>query len=281
MVRPRNNQEKVNSKAGSFFMATLIMWAVSVIFEIIFDKRRELLTILAGFVFFQLANWIVRSFLSRDPLVVNTCVSLLHSSITSFSVVLILMSRWKGSGVNEMFEHSELVRGTWPGANAVLCFSSGYFAYDQLDMLVYRLYSGWIPSILVHHLLLLVCFTLALYRNITINYLILTLICELHSVFLHVRKIRRMAGVRDARKTIVKVEWGLNCVTFVLARTLSHVLITIKLLKDASKFGDGVELPMALFGMAGMNLLNLFLGMDLYGACRREFASAKNLQKSH
>lgn len=146
-------------------------------------------------------------------------------------------------------------------------------------MLRYRLYGGWIPSILLHHLILLVCFTLALYRNVTINYLILTLICELHSIFLHVRKVRRMEGVRDAKSRIVKAEWVLNWVTFIIARFASHILITVKLIKDAPKFGKGVELPLALFGMAGMNLLNIFLGIDLFNAYRREIHTQKNSHK--
>lgn len=87
-------------------------------------------------------------------------------------------------GVNNMLDHSQLFGNTWPGAYSALCFSCGYFAYDQLDMLKYRLYSGWIPSILAHHLVLLICFTLALYRNVTINYLILTLVCEVHGIFI-------------------------------------------------------------------------------------------------
>jgi hypothetical protein len=79
-----------------------------------------------------------------------------------------------------LFKHDEIFGGSWVGAYSALCFSSGYFAYDQLDMLRYQLYSGWIPGILMHHLILLICFTLALYRNVTINYLILTLVCEVH-----------------------------------------------------------------------------------------------------
>lgn len=98
-------------------------------------------------------------------------------------VVLILVNQSMKIGVDKMFEHSQLVEVTWPWAYQALCFSCGYFAYDQLDMLLYRLYSGWIPSILVHHLVLLVCFTLALYRKVTINYLILTLICEVNCEF--------------------------------------------------------------------------------------------------
>ncbi|KAL3504188.1 hypothetical protein ACH5RR_034029 [Cinchona calisaya] len=267
------------SKAGVFFMATLVMWAVSVLFEIAFNKRFELLPIIAGFFFYQFANWVIRNFLSRDPLFVNTSVSLLHSSITSATVAGVLINRWMTSGAKDMFEHSQLVEVTWPGAYAALCISCGYFAYDQWDMLLYRLYSGLVPSILVHHLLLLICFTLALYRNVTINYLILTLICELHSVFLHVRKIRRMAGVHDARNKVVKIEWVLNLITFIGARVMAHALITVKLIIDASKFGKGVELPLALFGMAGMNLLNAFLGIDLLKAYRRERKNSKQSSK--
>nr|XP_043616581.1 TLC domain-containing protein 2 [Erigeron canadensis] len=269
--RPHNNKKKKNTNgAFLFFTATLIMWAVSISFEILFNKRTELLPLVFGFIFYQSANWVCRHFISRDPILVNTCVSLLHSTLTSASVVFILVKQLSSNDFDKVFEHSQLVKATWPWAYAALCISSGYFAYDQLDMLLYGLYSGLIPSILLHHFILLGCFTLALYRNVTINYLILTLICELHSIFLHVRKVRRMAGWRDSSSKFVKIEWFLNIGTFLFARFLSHVLITVKLLKDASKFEKGIELPLALFGMVGMNLLNIFLGMDLYKAFKRE-----------
>lgn len=101
-----------------------------------------------------------------------------HFMSTFSAVVFIMVNQLSMSGFKRMFEHTQLVEGTWPWAYQALCFSCGYFAYDQWDMLRYRLYSGFIPAILMHHLILLICFTLALYRHITINYLILTLICE-------------------------------------------------------------------------------------------------------
>lgn len=104
---------------------------------------------------------------------------------------------------------------------------------------------------------------------------IFALMNQLHSIFLHLRKVRRMAGVRDAKSIVVKVEWVLNWLTFILARCTSHVLITAKLIRDAPNFGKGVELPLAMFGMIGMNFLNAFLGIDLFHAFRRE----KNLQQ--
>lgn len=71
--------------AGQFFLATLLLWLVSVVFEIAFNLRTELLWVIGGGCFFQSVNWFVRSCLSRDPLFVNTSVSLLHSIITSAS----------------------------------------------------------------------------------------------------------------------------------------------------------------------------------------------------
>ncbi|XP_061372615.1 uncharacterized protein LOC133315078 [Gastrolobium bilobum] len=261
--------EKRNKVEG-FFLGTLILWLGSVVFQIGFNKRTELLYVIAGSFFYQISNCFIRFFFSTDPLFVNTSVSLLHSTITSASVIFVLFRQWLSNGSSGMFDHSQLVEGTWPWAFQALCFSCGYFAYDQWDMLHYGLYNGWIPSILVHHLVLLICFTLALYRNVTINYLILTLICELHSIFLHVRKVRRMAGFRNAKGIIVKLEWFLNWVTFFVARCASHILITAKLIRDADKFGKGIELPLALVGMAGMNLLNIGLGIDLFKAFKRE-----------
>lgn len=95
-------------------------------------------------------------------------------------------------------------------------------------------------------------------------------------MFLHVRKLRRMAGIRSAESAIVKAEWVLNWFTFVFARLLPHILILIKLLKDAPKFEEGVELPLALFGMIGMNLLNIGLGIDILGAYKKEKCPPQN-----
>ncbi|XP_058091293.1 uncharacterized protein LOC131237500 [Magnolia sinica] len=275
----RRGRRERSPNAGAFFVATLLLWVVSVVFEIMFNRRTELLPVVGGFCFFQASNWVIRFALSTDPLFVNTAVSLLHSTITSLSVVSILINEWMNNSLSVMFDHSRLFSSTWPGAYTALCFSCGYFAYDQWDMLRYRLYSGWIPSILVHHLVLLVCFTLALFRNVTINYLILTLVCELHSIFLHVRKVQRMAGVRDTKTNIVRAEWVANWAAFFIARLVCHILITYKLIRDAPKFGNGVELPLALLGMVGMNVLNVFLGLDLFKAYRREKNGPPNHQE--
>lgn len=76
---------RAGADTSAFFAATLVLWAVSVGFEIGARGRRELAPVAAGFAFFQVANSAVRAAVSRDPLFVNTAVSLLHSSLTSAS----------------------------------------------------------------------------------------------------------------------------------------------------------------------------------------------------
>lgn len=66
-------------------MATLVIWALSVGYEIVFNNKKELLPVVYGCLFFQIANWVVRFWVSREPLFVNTVVSLLHSSFASVS----------------------------------------------------------------------------------------------------------------------------------------------------------------------------------------------------
>lgn len=77
-----------------------------------------------------------------------------------------------------MLSHDVLYNWTWPGAYTALAISCGYFTYDQLDMIRKHLYSPKAPHLLVHHAVLLTCFTPALQLDSCINYLILSLICE-------------------------------------------------------------------------------------------------------
>ena len=86
-MAPRGRASHANkeNKAGVFFLATLVMWGVSVLFEIVVNKRTELYSVVAGYCFYQFSNWVFNTWVSRDHLFVNTCVSLLHSFITSCS----------------------------------------------------------------------------------------------------------------------------------------------------------------------------------------------------
>ena len=68
-----------------FFKATLLLWFLSLIVAMKIEGRTNLWPILAGCIFYQTANYAVKVWLSKDPLFINTAVSLLHSTITSIS----------------------------------------------------------------------------------------------------------------------------------------------------------------------------------------------------
>eukprot|EP00249_Psilotum_nudum_P008477 c21299_g1_i1 orf=237-1205(-) len=266
---------------GLFFFGLLFIWLYTLV-SVMVKGRGDLWPVIAGMVFFQMVNFAIGipltknlSLLPRLPrkslsVFTNTAVSMVHSSIISVSVAGLVATVSIRKGPIKMFSYDELFSGIWSGAYTVLCFSCGYFAYDQWDMLYKHLYSPRAPSLLMHHALLLTCFTLALYRKVTINYLILTLVCEMHSIFLHLRRVLRMAGLRQQRNALVSLEWNLNWLTFFMFRLCVHIGITIKLLLDASKFPSGITLPLALSGMVGLNLLNIILGSSLYNAYKKE-----------
>ncbi|PNX64574.1 TLC domain-containing protein 2-like, partial [Trifolium pratense] len=67
-----------------FFLSTLILWLVSVFFQIVLRNGTELVYIIAGSFFYQSSNSLIR-FFSTHPLFVNTSVSLIHSIVTSTS----------------------------------------------------------------------------------------------------------------------------------------------------------------------------------------------------
>ena len=94
------------------------------------------------------------------------------------AVIVLMVKEAKISGLSNMLSHDVLYNWSWPGAWSVLAISCGYFAYDQWDMIRKHLYSPKAPHLLVHHAVLLTCFSPALQRDLCVNYLILTLLCE-------------------------------------------------------------------------------------------------------
>ncbi|KAG0580080.1 hypothetical protein KC19_4G145300 [Ceratodon purpureus] len=267
---------------GVFFTALLALWAVLVALHMK-DGNLRLWQVFAAAVFFEGVNKMIEVYLRWRPDItrgltpavaadfLNTSVSLVHSSLISLSVIVLIVKEAKISGLSNMLTHDVLYSRTWPGAYSALAISCGYFAYDQLDMIRKHLYSPKAPHLLVHHAVLLTCFTPALERDSCINYLILTLLCEVHSIFLHLRKVRKLASTTKAKGTWGNlVTWALNWIAFFSTRIFVHFWITAKLLWDASKFPSGFEWPLALTGMVGLNVLNVLLGQGLYKALRRE-----------
>ncbi|KAG6468370.1 hypothetical protein ZIOFF_073046 [Zingiber officinale] len=110
---------RAGGETAVFFAATLAIWGVWVAFEMSVNRRSELVLIVAGFFFFQAANWAMRLAVSRDPLFVNTAASLLHSTITSASGLALYLFHIYPSGIQ--FTSSSYEKFTLP--SDLPCFS--------------------------------------------------------------------------------------------------------------------------------------------------------------
>ncbi|KAL2642048.1 hypothetical protein R1flu_009635 [Riccia fluitans] len=267
---------------GWSFLALLVVWSLVVGWKL-WQGQTYLWPVVYSCVFFEIVNKVLSFIVSLQPgflsglkakhvdNFVNTGVSLVHSTTISIAVLMLVYEEAAKRGLASMWKHEALTQNAWPGALTVLAVSCGYFAYDQWDMIRRRLYKPESPSLLTHHLVLLTCFAVALFKNSCINYLILTLVCELHSIFLHVRKVSVLAGASRAWCTMLRIEWELNWITFFFARWALHIMITLKLVQDREKFEKGtVEFPLGFLGMLGLNVLNFILGQGLWKAFKRE-----------
>ena len=93
---------------------------------------------------------------------------------------------------------------------------------------------------------------------------------QLHSIFLHLRRVLKMAELQREESWFIITLWAFNWFTFFTSRMAMHIFVTLKLVLDITKFPSGVEWPLAISGMMGLNILNVILGIDLSKAFLKE-----------
>ena len=145
--------------------------------------------------------------------------------------------RWKWKNVTTSLVHSAIT-GTWAplafyqapdmqddliqrstySCHALLSFSIGYFLYDALDMALYhRKRSSY--ELLLHHFVVVLCFTLAVTSRQYVAYGVLSLMMEINSVFLHTRQL--FIITQEPKSSMrYKTNALLNVATFLLVRIL-------------------------------------------------------------
>nr|XP_056721187.1 TLC domain-containing protein 2 [Euleptes europaea] len=122
-------------------------------------------------------------------------------------------NRWKWRNVWTSFVHSllsglgallglylhpqmaeEMIDTHLPGAHRLVGVSIGYFLQDFLDMAFnQKFYQCW--ELLSHHSVVIVCFGIAFLYHRYIGLVMVALLVEINSVFLHLRTILLMAGL--------------------------------------------------------------------------------------
>lgn len=108
---------------------------------------------------------------------------------------------------------------------AMLTFSTGYFIYDLMDIVLNgKTKSQW--EVVLHHVAVGAIFSYNLVTFQCVAYNAIALLAEVNSMFLHSRKLLQMCNVPfDA--TFYRVICYINLVTFILCRFGGQLLITI------------------------------------------------------
>ncbi|MCO5589437.1 hypothetical protein L7F22_043404 [Adiantum nelumboides] len=258
---------------GRVSLTLFALWAAYVAVTAAMQRRADMWPLLAALLASVACRLSLRRLFSTSPLFTNTLLSLLSSALIGFSALRIAWRQVSKQG----WTHQVLMYDAWDGAHVLICCCSGFFAFDLLDLLRSRLHR---PQNLLHHGILLICFNMALLRNVGINYLVFTLICEVHSSFAHLRSILRMVGLQQDGSLVVKATWGLHWMAFLTTRLLLHMIITIKIFWEASKSSLGIEWLLALSGMVGQDILNIMLGFDLYRAFLKDAYTKRRCEKN-
>lgn len=121
----------------------------------------------------------------------------------------------------------------------MLLLGAGYFAYDLWDYVLNRLYIKS-PGIVVHHVVILICYIAALTKTAGVPLLCFALVCELHSAFMHLRKLMVMSSFSPKASAVFRWVWAAQWATFMLARFIPHTIITVFTYQGRDLFAHAV-----------------------------------------
>ncbi|MCO5579523.1 hypothetical protein L7F22_033378 [Adiantum nelumboides] len=257
----------------AFYWFFFTVWSLFFAWRAIAHHRVDLWPILAGLVA-SLATRVALRCFSPSALFTNTVVSLLAAALGGFPAAWMAYNQWHSKGWANIANNDLLLHQPWQGAHFLLCSYTGYLFFDVFDVLLSNLHDK-LPYILLHHIVVLVGFCSILLYDAGFNYLILALICEVHSSVAYVRCLLRMLHQRRDGTFYVKGEWGVHWASYMTTRVPLHLMLSIKLALNYSSVFAIMDWPMVqslafVAGILGMNIWNVSLGFDLHKAFLRE-----------
>ena len=168
----------------------------------------------------------------------NVLTSFIHSTITGIWAPLAFVSQ-PSLGADMIHAYST-------SAHALISISIGYFIYDALDMVIYhRKRSTY--ELLIHHFLVVTCYTIGVSSNKYVAYAALSLMVEINSTFLHTRQLFIITG--EAKSSLrYKCNALMNVGTFLLFRILLLGWMTRWLTVNRD------QIPLAFFTVGSVGL---------------------------
>lgn len=195
----------------------------------------------------------------------NISVSFVHSILSGIGAVLCF--------VYEPQMAEDLIQTYTTAAHTLISASVGYFVYDTLDMIVYQR-SRQTLELLLHHIIIIICFGIAIFTYFYVGYAILALIVELNTIFLHMRQLLQMCGFSRSNQ-YYRLNSLINLGTFIIFRIATVAWMTrwIVINKDL--------LPLAFYtigsiGLATLTVINIIL---FYRLLQSDFLRKKDTQR--
>ncbi|XP_034406390.1 TLC domain-containing protein 2-like [Cyclopterus lumpus] len=165
------------------------------------DLKSTLLVVGGSACCFKLLNTVIR-FLPTPELARNKSwkwrnisTSLAHSSLTgAWAVVCFYIQPHM---VEDLISSQSLL------SHSLVAVSTGYFIHDFLDVALNQSFKRS-REVLLHHSLVLSCFSLSVTSRLYVGYAVVSLLVEINSVFLHIRQLLLLSGRRNMPGTDVK-----------------------------------------------------------------------------
>ena len=157
-------------------------------------------------------------------------------------------------------------------ARFIPLFCTGYFAYDVIDCALHLTLHRAGP-IYIHHVLVVICYFVGMYLNYY-NYITVSLLYEINTVFLHIRQLCHIAKVQPTN-SFYRLNKIANIVTFLIFRICNFIWIiyfTLFLLDTR------VESIAYWIGVAAMILLllsNFYLLFQVLTSDCKKYANKK------
>lgn len=146
----------------------------------------------------------------------NISVSLIHAVMSGTWAVFCFVEEPK------MME--DLIQTSTFMGHTVISASVGYFLYDSFDMLRYQRTRQSL-ELLLHHIVIILCFGIAIFTKVYVGYAVLALIVELNSIFLHLRQLLQCCGFSKT-SSLYRLNSLVNLGTFLGFRILTLAWMT-------------------------------------------------------
>mmetsp|Transcript_11778 Transcript_11778/g.15372 ORF Transcript_11778/g.15372 Transcript_11778/m.15372 type:complete len:284 (+) Transcript_11778:85-936(+) len=204
---------------------------------------------------------------AKNSLWTNTCVSCIHATIVGLMVLFTFST-------DRVLMYQDFQHGYNDFAVIILSVNTGYFAYDTLHMSFYKLHKKD-PSIMLHHVVIMTCNTIAVHQKTCIPYIVGMLMSEVNSVFLHLRKLLSMLKLGTSSMAY-QLSWKLLWVTFNWFRVIPCVFIASMAWINRKEFEKMYIFFLGFSGSLVINVLNFFLWKNLSGVQRKEIQNERD-----